>query len=337
MQVEQKNIWEDVTRNAKRDNSNRAIAAYQANMPDAGAVAAFGGQEAYVQQKTAVSEAGNIDMATYSNPAKQGQEEKTVAEKITEQETTSGQARSNEIAVVANTTSTEDLKKMEEDGFSISDADSHTIITVTDKIKAALAKAGVDVSSMGGTLTKEQLEEITGSPVVTQQIMDSLAANDLPATEENVQDSAEALAQAASIPEITKQAMSYLLKNDMEPTIRNLYLSNYSSSAENIVEPEQSGIDFGSLMPQIREIIAEAGLSDDEHAVDNRIKERNGNDCFRGESRSNGYRDKRYGWKRNGSKCRSERYQGRDFCRYGEQDRGSCRNRPCGNYCKCYR
>ena len=25
MQVEQKNIWEDVTRNAKRDNSNRAI------------------------------------------------------------------------------------------------------------------------------------------------------------------------------------------------------------------------------------------------------------------------------------------------------------------------
>ena len=269
MQVEQKNIWEDVTRNAKRDNSKRAIAAYQANMPDAVAVAAFGGQEAYVQQKTAVSEAGNIDMATYSNPAKQGQEEKTVAEKIAGQEISSGQARSNEIAVVANTTSTEDLKKMEEDGFSISDADSHTIITVTDKIKAALAKAGVDVSSMGGTLTKEQLEEITGSPVVTQQIMDSLVANDLPATEENVQDSAEALAQAASIPEITKQAMSYLLKNDMEPTIRNLYLSNYSSSAENIVEPEQSGIDFESLMPQIREIIAEAGLSDDEHAVDN--------------------------------------------------------------------
>ena len=46
---------------------------------------------------------------------------------------------------------------------------------------------------------------------------------------------------------------------------------------------------------------------------------------------------KRYGWKSNGSKCRSDRYQGRDFCRYGEQDRGSCRNRPCGNYCKCYR
>ena len=76
MQVEQKNIWEDVTRNAKRDNSNRAIAAYQANMPDAGAVAAFGGQEAYVQQKTAVSEAGNIDMATYSNQQSRGRKKR---------------------------------------------------------------------------------------------------------------------------------------------------------------------------------------------------------------------------------------------------------------------
>ena len=268
MQVEQKNIWEDVAQNTKHDKSNKAIAAYQANMP-AAVPAAFGGQESYVQQKAAVSEAGNIDMATYSNPAKQGKEEKTVAEKMMEQETTSGQARSNEIAVVANTTSPEDLKKMEDDGFSISDTDSHTIITVTDKIKAALAKAGVDVSSMGGTLTKEQLEEITGSPVVTQQIMGALEGNDLPATEENMQDVADALAQAASIPEITEQAISYLLKNNMEPSIRNLYLSNYSSSAENVMEPEQSGIDFDALMPQIMQIIEQAGLSSDENAVDN--------------------------------------------------------------------
>ena len=42
MQVEQKNIWEDVTRNAKRDNSNRAIAAYQANKPEDVALADFG-------------------------------------------------------------------------------------------------------------------------------------------------------------------------------------------------------------------------------------------------------------------------------------------------------
>ena len=51
MQVEQKNIWEDVTRNVKRDNSNRAIAAYQANMPDAGAVAALADRKPMCSRK----------------------------------------------------------------------------------------------------------------------------------------------------------------------------------------------------------------------------------------------------------------------------------------------
>ena len=221
MQVEKKNIWEDVTRNAKRDNSNRAIAAYQANMPDAGAVAAFGGQEAYVQQKTAVSEAGNIDMATYSNPAKQGQEEKTVAEKIAGQEISSGQARSNEIAVVANTTSTEDLKKMEEDGFS----------SVAGRSFAAR-------ESMICCVT-------TGLPVISS----NCSFVSVPPMEDT---STPAFARAALI---------------LSVTVIMVWLS--ASEMENIVEPEQSGIDFESLMPQIREIIAEAGLSDDEHAVDN--------------------------------------------------------------------
>ena len=62
MQVEQKNIWEDVTRNAKRDNSNRAIAAYQANMPDAGAVAAFGGQEVLFSETNRLSRQIQMDM-----------------------------------------------------------------------------------------------------------------------------------------------------------------------------------------------------------------------------------------------------------------------------------
>ena len=70
--MSRKNIWEDVTRNAKRDNSNRAIAAYQANMPDAGAVAAFGGQEAYVQQKTAVSGGWKYRYGNVFQPGKAG-------------------------------------------------------------------------------------------------------------------------------------------------------------------------------------------------------------------------------------------------------------------------
>ena len=57
---------------------------------------------------------------------------------------------------------------MEENGFSVNDTDSYTIITVTDKIKAVLAKAGVDISIYGYQLTEEQLQDITGNPAVAQ-------------------------------------------------------------------------------------------------------------------------------------------------------------------------
>ena len=71
--------------------------------------------------------------------------------------------RKNQMAVLSNTMTPEDYKKAQEEGFSIHSTSSGTIVTVTDKIKAQLAKAGVDVSNMGGSLTKEQLEEIGGS------------------------------------------------------------------------------------------------------------------------------------------------------------------------------
>ena len=98
------------------------------------------------------------------------------------------------MAVLSNTVSENDLQEMEKNGFSVNNTDSHTIITVTDKIKAELAKAGVDISAYGDGLTKEQLENITGSAAVAAQIETVLTANDLPATEANVSDTSEALA-----------------------------------------------------------------------------------------------------------------------------------------------
>lgn len=101
---------------------------------------------------------------------------------------------------------------MEENGFSINETDSHTIITVTDKIKAVLAKAGVDISIYGDRLTEEQLQDITGDPAVAQQIMRTLEGNDLPTTAANIQDSMDALSQAVSLDGISDKMLSYLLK-----------------------------------------------------------------------------------------------------------------------------
>ena len=75
----------------------------------------------------------------------------------------------NQMVVASNTTTTTDCKKMEQDGFSLPQMDTETIVTVTDKIKIELAKAGVDISYFGDSLSAEQLEEISGNAVLAQK------------------------------------------------------------------------------------------------------------------------------------------------------------------------
>lgn len=256
MQVEQTNLWEDVTKNSFRDKSSMAIAAYQKNMPENNGI--FGAQQERFDRTAGVSEKGSIDMATYENPAKPKQE--NVAEQIQKKEALSAEERKNEVAVVSNMTSGADGQQMEEDGFSIMDSDSRTIITVTDKIKTALIKSGVNISQYGDELSREQLEEITGNPAVTSQILTALKAYDLPATDANLEDSREALAQAASVTGLSDSAMAYLVNNQLEPSIRNVYLAEHS--AGDAAETAEG--DYTALEPQIRQIIEEAGLTADE-------------------------------------------------------------------------
>ena len=77
---------------------------------------------------------------TYLNPAKE--EKKTVIDEIEQSGSMDAGERKAQMAVLAETTSPEDYEKMQEDGFSLDDTTSNKIVTVTDKIKAQLAKAG---------------------------------------------------------------------------------------------------------------------------------------------------------------------------------------------------
>ena len=173
MQVEQTNLWDKVTKNLQND-TNKGIAAYQAAVPEENTV--FGAKQEHYERVAGVSASGTIDMATYRNPLKE--DEDTVVEELQKKDDLTADDRKNEMAVLSNTVSADDLQQMQKEG--------HTVVTVTDKIKAELAKAGVDISAYGDGLTKEQLENITGSAAVATQIEAVLKANDLPATNANV-------------------------------------------------------------------------------------------------------------------------------------------------------
>ena len=266
MQVEQKNLWDNVTRSLSDDATARGIAAYQANVAEYHKSTVV--QQEHFEKTVGVSANGTIDMATYEKPGAN----RTVAQEVDQHKDMKADDRKNEIAVLANTTSAADYKAMEENGFSINETDSHTIITVTDKIKAVLAKAGVDISIYGDRLTEEQLQDITGDPAVAQQIMRTLEGNDLPTTAANIQDSMDALSQAVSLDGISDKMLSYLLKNDLQPSISNLYMAQYSGAANSetgVGTSEISDGDFADMEGQISAIIESAGLEVNEETLAN--------------------------------------------------------------------
>ena len=203
-----------------------------------------------------MTEGGSFFMpnAFYQKP--EAQEEDSVIDQLDTQMDMSAANRKNQMVVVSNTSSAADLEEMSKDGFDCMDTDSHTILTVTDKIKAVLAKAGVDISIYGDSLSAAELEELTGSPAVAAQIEHALKQADLPVTDANVVEGTKAYQAAEELLPITDAAKEYLLKNDWEPTIKNLYLSAHSGVETKV----NAQIDFSSLDKQMEQMILNAGL-----------------------------------------------------------------------------
>lgn len=192
---------------------------------------------------------------TYLNPAKE--EKKTIIDEIEQSGSMDAGERKAQMAVLAETTSLEDYKKMQEEGFSLDDTTSNKIVTVTDKIKAQLAKAGVDISAFGDDLDFEQLAQITGSPELAAQIADSLREADLPLTDDNFKQIAETVDMADSLSSLDDGAVKYLIDNQLEPTVQNIYFARHSASAGYMPAEQQ---DISSFLPQVKNVIASAGL-----------------------------------------------------------------------------
>ena len=177
--------------------------------------------------------------------------------------------RKNQMAVLSNTMTPEDYKRAQEEGFSLSSTDGQTLVTVTDKIKAQLAKAGVDVSHMGGSLTKEQFEEIAGSLAAAAQLEHSFESAALPVTEENMTEGMEAWKQAEELTPLSRGAVKYMLDNRLAPSIANLFTAEFSGSAA--YAPAEEEIDFEALRGQMEQVIASAGSEVNEQAISDSV------------------------------------------------------------------
>ncbi len=204
-----------------------------------------------------------MDAPTYN---KNTLKEQTVLDKLEKdmERGTDANTLMNQLAVYANTTSVDDLQKMQEEGFDPKNTKVESIVTVVDRIKMALAKGGMDISSMGG-LSSDKIEAMTGDAAMSKAVETAmLKARELSG-------------------ELSEDSVKYLLSNDLEPSIENMYQANYGAgsadygnvSTEDFAANVQVNLD---MQDAFAEVISGAGyevteehLKDCQWMMDNQI------------------------------------------------------------------
>ena len=174
----------------------------------------------------------SVDNAFYDNKGKMTDEE--FAKDVNEASAL-GMSTVNAVKNVERGWDEEATAKSREDGHDPMDMEPETLVTVVDEIKMNLAKAGADISKMGG-LSKAEIEAMSGS--ISQAVEMTNGLGD----------------------KLPVEAQAYLVKNDLEPTITNVYNATYSAPAnpeaaetdEDIIGLlEQLGDKLDSLIEQI--------------------------------------------------------------------------------------
>lgn len=193
--------------------------------------------------------------------------ENTVAQKLEKdlQQGAGAEERMNQIAVFANTTTPEDLQKMQQDGFDPMNTEVKELITVVDKIKLALAKGGVDISKMGG-LSDSKIKAMTGSEAITVQIEQKLKEYDIPVEEELSKEIETAVQKAGELKNpFSEESVAYLMTNGMTATIDDVYQASFATGSETFAKKtEQDFLPQNEIQNEMKEafekVISEAGL-----------------------------------------------------------------------------
>lgn len=183
----------------------------------------------------------------------------------------------NYMAVMSNSMSEEDFAKLQEEGFHPGAEDIERIVTILDKIKAQLLKAGENISGYTDTLDQETLEQITGSKSYANTIKNTFARYDVPLTPENVAKAVQTTEEALELGELSEDAVKYMVQNKMEPTVQNLYLAQhgtngqakpssgyYSMETGGYYAKKADSIHWDQLMPAMEQVVKEASALADE-------------------------------------------------------------------------
>ena len=165
----------------------------------------------------------SVDNAFYDNRGKMADED--FAKEVNEASAL-GMSTVDKVKNIERGWDEESSAKAREDGHNPMDMEPEALVTVVDEIKMNLAKAGKDISKMGG-LDQDEIQAMTGS--VAQAVEMTRGLSDT----------------------LPVEAQAYLVKNELEPTITNIYNATYSAPVVPKGTSEPSDEDIISLLEDL--------------------------------------------------------------------------------------
>lgn len=190
-------------------------------------------------------------------------------------------AQVNYMAVMSHSMSGEDFGKMLEEGVNPNDTDVATTVTIMDKIKAELAKAGKTITGFNDNLDSDVLREITGSEAYTSHLINGLNKADLPITKDSIKEADDAVKKAMELTPLTDGELKYLVLNSMIPTIDNLYVAKHSGAIDanrqsmgyflegnGYYAKKAEEIDTTVINGQIEQLLKNAGIEVTKEAIE---------------------------------------------------------------------
>ncbi len=208
----------------------------------------------------------------------------TVEEIMQEAQNTNVQAQKDFMIVMSNSVSGEDMAKLQEDGFEPGSTDVETYVSMVDKIKVTLAKAGVEIAGYTDDIDVATIKEIAGTSVNASELMAKLQKADIPVTKENIEGLSKAVEEALSLSGLTEDMLKYMIQNRKTPTIENLYKAQFSSAnalmqgkgyysdmvgnGAGYYAKKADTIHWNSIQRQIEAVIKQSGLENNAETME---------------------------------------------------------------------
>ncbi len=193
---------------------------------------AYGAQTygAYVDGRNSVHP-GNALGSRWNQKQKNASQGKTAADIQAQAGAADVQLMQNQMTVMSHTMSDEDYARMAQEGYDPREMDPQEAVTILDKIKSELVKAGCQIAGYTDTLDMDTLAAAVGDMGLAQALRESFEAVDIPLSEENVEKVLQALDLADNLEMPGEGDYYYMVHSGMEATIKGYYLAEASGSA----------------------------------------------------------------------------------------------------------